>query len=99
MPGPKAESSSEVTNPTMLTVSGHQPHSQHITTLSLFHQPSEDWGLALFTDKKLPNFYAECIMRDAELEETQAGIKIGRSVNNLRYADDTTLMAESEEEL
>ena len=38
-------------------------------------------------------------MRDAELEETQAGIKIGRSVNNLRYADDTTLMAESKEEL
>ena len=38
-------------------------------------------------------------MRNAELEETQAGIKIGRSINNLRYADDTTLMAESEEEL
>ena len=39
-------------------------------------------------------------MRNAELEETQAGIKIaGRKINNLRYADDTTLMAESEEEL
>ena len=39
-------------------------------------------------------------MRNAELEETQAGIKVaGRSINNLRYADDTTLMAESEEEL
>ena len=39
-------------------------------------------------------------MRNAELEETQAGIKIaGRNINNLRYADDTTLMAESEEEL
>ena len=46
------------------------------------------------------NFYAEHIMRNAGLEETQAGIKIaGRNLNNLRYADDTTLMAESEEEL
>ena len=46
------------------------------------------------------NLYAEYIMRNARLEETQAGIKIaGRNVNNLRYADDTTLMAESEEEL
>ncbi|MES9062915.1 reverse transcriptase domain-containing protein, partial [Cutibacterium acnes] len=43
-------------------------------------------------------FYAEYIMRNAGLEETQAGIKIaGRNINNLRYADDTTLMAESEE--
>ena len=46
------------------------------------------------------NFYAEYIMRNAGLEETQAGIKIaGRNINNLRYADDTTLMAEREEEL
>ena len=46
------------------------------------------------------NFYAECIMRNARLEEAQAGIKIaGKNINNLRYADDTTLMAESEEEL
>ena len=46
------------------------------------------------------NLYAEYIMRNAGLEETQAGIKIaGRNSNNLRYADDTTLMAESEEEL
>ena len=44
--------------------------------------------------------YAEDIMRNAGLEETQAGIKIaGRNINNLRYADDTTLMAESEEDL
>ena len=44
------------------------------------------------------NLYAEYIMRNAELEETQAGIKIARrNINNLRYADDTTLMAESEE--
>ena len=46
------------------------------------------------------NLYAEYIMRNAGLEETQAGIKIARkNINNLRYADDTTLMAESEEEL
>ena len=46
------------------------------------------------------NFYAEYTMRNAGLEETRAGIKIaGRNLNNLRYADDTTLMAESEEEL
>ena len=46
------------------------------------------------------NLYAEYIMRNAGLEEAQAGIKIaGRNINNLRYAGDTTLMAESEEEL
>ena len=46
------------------------------------------------------NFYAESIMRNAGLEEAQTGIKIaGRNINNLRYADDTTPMAESEEEL
>ena len=44
------------------------------------------------------NLYAEYIMRNAGLEEAQAGIKIaGRNINNLRYADDTTFMAESEE--
>ena len=52
------------------------------------------WSPCLF------NFYAEYIMRNAQLEEVQAGIKIaGRNINNLRYADDTTLMAEIEEEL
>ena len=46
------------------------------------------------------NLYAEYITRNAGLEETQAGIKIARrNTNNFRYADDTTLMAESEEEL
>ena len=46
------------------------------------------------------NLYAEYIMKNAELEEAQAGTKIaGRNINNLRYADDTTHMAESEEEL
>ena len=48
----------------------------------------------------LYNLYAEYIMRNAGLEEAQGGIKIaGRNINNLRYADDTTVMAESEEEL
>ena len=46
------------------------------------------------------NLYAEYIMRNAGLEETQAGIKIaGKNINNLKYADDTTFMAESEKEL
>ena len=46
------------------------------------------------------NFFAEYILRNAGLEEAQAEIKIaGKNINNLRYADDTTLMAESEEEL
>ena len=46
------------------------------------------------------NFYAEYIMRNAGLDEAQAGIKIARrNINNLRYADNTTLMVESEEEL
>ena len=46
------------------------------------------------------NLYAQYIMRNAGLEEAKAGIKIGgKNINNLRYADDTTLMAESEEEL
>ena len=46
------------------------------------------------------NLYAEYIMQNAGLDESQAGIKVaGRNINNLRYADDTTLMVESEEEL
>ena len=46
------------------------------------------------------NFYAEYVVRNAGLEEAQAGIKIARrNINNLRYTDDTTIMAESEEEL
>ena len=47
-----------------------------------------------------PNMYTEYIMQNAGLDEAQAGIKIaGRNINNLRYADDTTLMAESEDKL
>ena len=53
-----------------------------------------------FALSTLFNLYAEYIVRNAGLEETQAGIKIARrNINNLRYADDTTLMAESEEEI
>ena len=57
--------------------------------------------LSLNTDNAcLFKLYAEYIMRNAGLEEARAGIKIaGRNINNLRYADDTTLMAENEEEL
>ena len=54
----------------------------------------------LYLSPCLFNFYAEYIMRKAGLEEAQAGIKTaGRNINNLRYADDTTRMAESEDEL
>ena len=54
----------------------------------------------LYTVTLLFNLYEEYIMRNAGLEEAQAGINIaGRNINNLRHADDTTLMAESEEEL
>ena len=57
-------------------------------------------GQGCILSPRLFNLYAEYIMRNAGLEEAQAGIKIaGRNINNLRYADDTTLMAESEEKL
>ena len=59
-----------------------------------------DWFQRCILSPCLVNLYAEYIMRNAGLEEAQIGIKIaGRNINNLRYADDTTLMAESEEEL
>ena len=58
------------------------------------------YGLVISLSPCLFNLYAEYIMRNTGLEEAQAGIKIaGRNINNLRYADDTTLMAESEVEL
>ena len=54
----------------------------------------------LYIVTMLINFYAKYIMRNPGLEEAQAGIKIARgNINNLRYADDTTLMAQSEEDL
>ena len=63
-------------------------------------QIGKEVGQGCILSPCLFNFYAEYIMRNAELEEAQAGIQIaGRNINNLRYADDTTLMAESKEEL
>ena len=60
----------------------------------------KEYVKAVLLSPCLFNFYAEHIMRNAGLEETQAGIKIARrNINNLRYADDTSLMTESEEEL
>ena len=73
----------------LLTLSG---------TWVLFQDPGVCQGCIL--SPCLFNLYAEYIMRNAGLEEAQAGIKIaGKNINNFRYADDTTLMAESEEEL
>ena len=69
--------------------------------LDMEQQTSSKLGkeyIRLYMSPCLFNLYAEYIMRNAELEEAQAGIKIARrNINNLRYADDTTLMAESEE--
>ena len=81
-------------------------HAGQEATLRMGHGPT-DWfqigkGVcqSCILSPCLFNFYAEYIMRNAGLEEGQAGIKITRrNIKNLRYADDTTLMAESEEEL
>ena len=63
-------------------------------------QIGKEVGQGCILSPCLFNFFAEYIMRNAGLEEAQAEIKIaGRNINDLRYADDTTLMAESEEEL
>ena len=60
----------------------------------------KEYVKAVYCHPALFNLYVVYIMRNAWLDESQAGIKIsGRSINNLRYADDTTLMAESKEEL
>ena len=62
--------------------------------------PNRERNMSRLYIVTLINLYAEYIMRNAGLEEAQAGIKIaGRNINDLRYADDTTLMAENEEEL
>ena len=67
------------------------------------NRPVPNWERSmsrLYIVNCLFNFYAEYIMRNARLDEAQAGIKTaGRNIKNLRHADDTTLMAESEEEL
>ena len=84
--------------------------SDHLTCLlrNLYvGQEATDWfqiGKGVHQDCILSpclfSLYAECTMRNAGLDEAQTGVKIaGRNINNLRYADDTTLMAESEEEL
>ena len=63
-------------------------------------QLGKEYIKAVYCHRALFNLYAEYIMRNAGLDEAQPGIKIaGRNINNFRYADDTTLMAESEEEL
>ena len=68
--------------------------------LDMEQQTGTKWGSeyvkAVYCHPAYLTYYAEYIMRNAGLEEAQAGIKIaGRNINNLRYADDTTLMAES----
>ena len=71
--------------------------------LDMEQQTGSKWEKEYVKAVYLPclfNFYAEYIMRNAGLDEAQAGFKVsGRNINNLRYADDTTHMAESEEEL
>ena len=63
-------------------------------------QIGKEVGQGCILSPCLFNLYSEYIMRNAELEEAQAGVKIaGRNINNLRYADDTTPIAENEEEL
>ena len=75
-----------------------QEHLEHGTTDWLQVGKGVHQGCIL--SARLLNFYAEYIMRNAKLDEVQARIKITRkNINNLRYADDTTLMAENEEEL
>ena len=70
---------------------------QHVKTIDWF-QIGKGLHQCCILSPCLFNFYAEYIMRNTGLDEAQAGIKIaGRNINNLRYADDTTLMAESEE--
>ena len=91
---------------TVLTESRKSWYAGQEATVRTGHEPT-DWfqigkGVCqgCILSSCLFNLYAEYIMRNVGLEEAQAGIKIaGRNINNLRYADNTTLMAESEEEL
>ena len=74
------------------------PTKVHLVKATVF--PMVMYGCESWTVKKAEHWRIDAFERNAGLEETQAGIKIaGRNINNLRYADDTTLMAESEEEL
>ena len=77
-----------------------QVRKQHLELDMNLFQIGKGVHQSCILSPSLFNFHAEYIMRNAGLEETQAGIKIaGRTINNLIYADNTTLMAESEEEL
>ena len=71
-----------------------EPYMEQLTGSKL----GKEYDKSVYLSPCLFNLYAKYIMRNAGLEEAQAGIKItGRNINNLRYTDDTTLMAESEE--
>ena len=75
-------------------------HAGQEATVRTRHGATDWFQIGCILSPYLFNLYAEYIKRNAGLDEAQAGIKIaGRNINNLRYADDTTLMAESEEEL
>ena len=75
-------------------------YAGHEATVRIGHGTADWFQTGKGVRKGLFNLYAEYITRNAGLEEAQAGIKIaGRNINNLRYAENTTLMAESEEEL
>ena len=75
-------------------------HKKHIYPIPDWFQIGKGVRQGCILSPCLFNLYAEYIMRNAELEEAQAGIKTARrNISNLRYADDTTVMAESEEEL
>ena len=96
----------EMEIPELLTCLLRNQHAGHEATVRTGHGTT-DWfqigkgvGPGCILSPYLFNLYAEYIMRNPRLDETQAGIKIARrNISNLRYADDTTLMAESEEEL
>ena len=100
------ENSEEIGIPDHLTCLLRNLYAGQEATVRTGHE-TIDWfqkgkgvGQGCILSPCLFNFYAEYIMRNAGLEEAQAGIKVaGRNINHLRYADDTTLMAESEEEL
>ena len=86
----------EIKLPTSARSSEKQESSRKISISALLIMPKHFTVWITINCGKFFNLYAEYIMRNAGLEEAQAGIKIaGRNINNLRYADDTTLMAEA----
>ena len=81
-------------------VTVYQIISSYFRTLTLYlPHPSPSHGVVIFLRAKVNNFYAEYITENLMMVDSQARIKIARGNNNLRYPDDTTLMAESEDEL